>query len=77
MTCVSRRDYEDKNLFIQRKYSKDRWNLYTQIAIENNTLICANESYPLTEICHSLSGSQPCTLKNTNEIVDIGANPSK
>ena len=49
-----------------------RWNLYPQIAIENATLKCAFETYALTDICHSFSSTQPCTLKDTNNVVDIG-----
>ena len=36
------------------------------------TLRCSNELYALTEVCNHKTGSQPCTLQDTNEIVDIG-----
>ena len=75
MNCISRRDKKDKNLFRQDKsYSNTRWNLYSQIDIENNTLQCVNESYSLTDICVDISEPKPCTLKLTNEFVDIGYN---
>ena len=72
MNCISRIDDKDKNLFVQENGRKgQRWNLYTQIAIENNTLKCSKESYPLTSICNGTTFSQPCTLMDTNEVVDI------
>lgn len=72
MICISRTDDRDKNLFVEGNDRKRRWNLDSQIIIENDTLICSNEVYPLTEICNRLSESQPCTLLDTNEVVDIG-----
>ena len=72
MNCISRIDDKDKNLFVQENGRKgQRWNLYTQIAIENNTLRCLNESYPLTSVCSDTTASQPCTLMDTFEVVDI------
>ena len=74
MNCVSRRDDMDKNLFAQENGRKvQRWNLYSQIAIENGILKCAFENYSLTTLCSNQSPStQPCTLLDTNEIVNIG-----
>ena len=74
INCISRRDDKDKNLFVEKNDKKMRWNLYSQIAIENDTLICAKELYNLTDICNDFTGSrpQPCTLLDTNEVVDIG-----
>ena len=60
---------------MEKNDRKGRWNLYSQIAIENDKLICANESHNLTDICNSKSGyfePQTCTLLDTNEVVDIG-----
>ena len=74
MNCISRRDDKEKNLFVQENNTKGRWNLYSQIAIENDTLICSNEVYNLTDICNHQAGSQPCTLLDTNAVVDIGFN---
>ena len=77
MTCISRRDHKDKNLFVEKNDRKSRWNLYSQIAIENNKLICAKKAYNLIDICNSGSGyhePQTCTLLDTNEVVDIGVN---
>ena len=51
--------------------TRRRWNLYSQILIENDKLVCANETYLLTEICFNNGEKQPCTLHGTNEIVDI------
>ena len=64
----------DKNLFVGNTDRKSRWNLYSQIAIENNMLVCAKKAYKLADICNSDSGyiePQRCTLFNTNEVVDI------
>ena len=72
MNCISRTDDEDKNLFTEELRRKRRWNLYSQIAIENDTLKCANKIYRLIDICKGDSVSQPCTLRDTNEVVDIG-----
>ena len=74
MNCISRRDHKDKNLFVEKNDKKSRWNLYTQIAIENDTLFCVKESYKLTDICYTEFGfnTRPCTLRDTNEVVDIG-----
>ena len=79
MYCISRRD-KDRNLFVEGNGNKRlRWNLYSQIAIENDMLICAKEAeaYNLTDICYIEFGSktQPCTLLGTNEFVDIGNGP--
>ena len=73
MNCISRRD-KDKNLFIEKTDRKSRWNLYSQITIENDTLICAKEAYNLTDICNNNGyyEGQTCTLMDTNEVVDIG-----
>ena len=71
MFCISRTDEKDKNLFVQND-KKRRWNLFSQIAIENDTLRCSDNSYALAEICNNQVGSQPCTLLDTNEVVDIG-----
>ena len=71
MNCVSRTDYgKDKNLFKDSNIRK-RWNLYSQIDIDNDTLRCSNEVYNLTELCNLHQGSKPCTLRDTNEVVDI------
>ena len=73
MNCISRRD-KDKNLFLEKKDRKSRWNLFSQITIENDTLICVKEAYNLTDICNTQSGhyeTQTCTLMDTNEFVDI------
>ena len=75
INCISRRDHRDKNLFKEKSDRKRRWNLYSQIAIENDFLICAKEAYNLTDICSINSGyyePQTCTLLDTNEVVDIG-----
>ena len=71
MNCISRRDDKDKNLFAEKNDRKGRWNLYSQIAIENDQLICFKESYNLTDICNTFSEAQTCTLMDTNEVVDI------
>ena len=62
---------------MEKNDRKGRWNLYSQIAIENNKLICAKIAYNLTDICNKYSGfgpieAQTCTLFDTNEVVDIG-----
>ena len=75
MNCISRRDDKDKNLFVDKTNRKSRWNLYSQIGIENDLLICAEKAYNLTDICNYKSGeikTQKCTLLDTNEVVDIG-----
>ena len=74
VNCISRRDDRDKNLFVTEKNirKRPRWNLFSQISIENDRLICANTEYSLTNICHGLAGKQLCTLLDTNEDVDIG-----
>ena len=72
MNCISRKDKKDNNLFQREKKIKPRWNLYTQIAISNNSLICKYETYALTEICSYSSTLLPCTLQITNEVVNIG-----
>ena len=72
MTCVSRIDDIGKNLFEQENLRKDRWNLYSQIAIEHDTLKCSNETYALPTLCYTNETTQPCTLLDTNEVVDIG-----
>ena len=75
VNCISRKDNKDKNLFQQGNDRKGRWNLYSQIAIENGILKCAKESYPLTDLCPSpyLDNGrlQPCTLQGTKEVVNI------
>ena len=73
MNCISRRDHKDKKLFLQGNKNIRRWNLYSQIGIENDKLICANEIHNLTELClvDNNVESKFCTLKQTNEIVDI------
>ena len=71
MNCVSRRDDKSKNLFVEKTDRKTRWNLYSQIAIENKKLLCAKKAYNLEDICHVLTESQPCILLDTNEVVDI------
>ena len=67
----------DKNNFLEENERKKRWRLYSQIAIENDKLICANETYNLTDICYAEFDPkpQPCTLLDTNEVVDIGSGP--
>ena len=88
MNCISRRDHSGRNIFVQERKKSRRWNLFSQIAIENTTLKCANETYFLTEpiegqeppipiwarlLCNDRSRySQPCTLLDTNELVDLG-----
>ena len=74
MNCISRIDVEDKNLFEIKTDRKGRWNLYSQIAIGNDNLICAKETLHLTNICNIDSRNKPqkCTLLDTNEVVDIG-----
>ena len=72
MTCVSRIDDIGKNLFKQENLRKGRWNLYSQIAIEHDTLKCTNETYALPSLCYAHKTTQPCTLLDTNEVVDIG-----
>ena len=66
MKCISRNDM-NRNLFLQDTYK--RWNLYSQIGIQNGTLVCANEKYPMTELCHRDHGdvvpTRPCTLAST------------
>ena len=73
MTCISRRD-KNKNLFsMQNNIKRRRWNLYPLIAFEKGMLVCANESYPLEDLClyEYNAKSQPCTLLGTTETVDI------
>ena len=76
MNCISRRDH-DKKLFTRQSNFKQRFNLYKLIDIEDGTLNCANEKYPLTEICYNefhnqtLPPSQFCTLLGKNQIVDL------
>ena len=73
MNCISRIDDKDKSLFVEPNTRKGRWNLYSEIAIENNeTLKCANETYPLIDVCNNQATVQLCTLLDTNEVVDIG-----
>ena len=79
MKCVSRRDHRDRNLFVEETDRKGRWNLYSQIAIENNMLICANKAYNLTDVCNYFPGyiePQTCTLLDTNEVVDLSVDYS-
>ena len=66
MNCISRRD--DKEKFVQKQ---KRWNLYSQIAIENDRLKCLDKTYGLTEICSSVGIAKPCTLLDTKEVVDL------
>ena len=59
---------------MEKNDRKGRWNLYSQIAIENNKLLCANTAYDLTYICNTYSGDdepQTCTLLDTNEVVEL------
>ena len=74
MFCISRRDDKDKNLFVEKTDRKSRWNLYSQIAIENDLLICAKEKHDLIDMCKVQSIPKYCTLQDTNEVVDIGLN---
>ena len=71
MNCISRTDDKDKNLFVQKNDNKRRWNLYSQIAIENDILRCLNEAYNLTDVCNAENRPKPCTLLHTNEVVDL------
>ena len=72
MNCISRIDDKDKNLFVTGNDRKRRWNLYSQIAIEKDALICSNEVYDLTDLCTNDSHLLLlCTLLDTNEVVDI------
>ena len=74
MNCISRIDDKDKKIFQQsnQETRRPRWNLYTQTAIENDTLLCGKETYNLTDICNDIRLPRPCTLLNTNEVVYIG-----
>ena len=72
MTCISRIDGIGKNVFEEENLGKVRWNLYSQIAIEHDVLKCSNETYDLPSICSTGEKTQPCTLLDTNEVVDIG-----
>ena len=72
INCVSRRDDRGKNLFVEKSDKKVRWNLYSQIAIENDMLVCAKKEYKLTDICRDDINPILCTLLDTNEVVDIG-----
>ena len=77
INCISRKD-KDKNIFLEKTDRKGRWNLYSQIAIENDKLICAKNEYNLTDICNTYAGyieQQPCTLLDTSEVVDINVSP--
>ena len=74
MYCISRTDYRDETLFVEENNRKRRYNLYSQIAVENDSLRCLNEVYDLTEVCNLKSGLQLCTLLDTNEVVNIGCN---
>ena len=71
MNCISRIDDKDRNLFQQEKEHRRRWNLYSQIAIENDRLKCLDKTYGLTEICSSVGIAKPCTLLDTKEVVDL------
>ena len=73
MNCISRRDDKDKNLFVDKTDRKRRWNLYSQLVIDNDMLVCAKTAYKLTDICHtnSVFEEKTCTLLDTNEVVDI------
>ena len=73
INCISRKDHKDKNLFVEKTNRKARWNLYSQIAIENDMLVCAKTAYKLTDICFDdyVQEPQTCTLMDTNEVVDI------
>ena len=71
INCISRKD-KNKNLFLQEKNPNSRWNLYAQLAIEEDSLVCANETYRLKKICYYMFNDQPCTLQGTGEVVDIG-----
>ena len=77
MNCFSRIDDKDKNIFAQEKAKKSRYNLYSQIVIENDKLKCARETYDLVDVCNSdiRTQDQPCTLLDTNEVVEIGNGP--
>ena len=72
MYCISRTDHRDRTLFVEENNRKGRYNLYSQIAIENDSVRCLNEVYKLTEVCNWESGLQLCTLLDTNEVVNIG-----
>ena len=79
MNCITRRDDKDKNLFVEKIDRKSRWNLYSQIAIENDKLLCATTAYNLVDICNTFSGyneTQTCTLLDTKEVVGIGFDSS-
>ena len=74
--CVSRIDVTDHEVFHPKgKNQGRRWNLYSQIAIDNDTLHCAKESYALTELCDDNKGffgsTKTCTLQDTNEVVEL------
>ena len=72
MNCLSRSD-RDKNIFLEQNNFKRRWNIFPLIGIENGSIVCANETYPLEDICYldEHTESRPCTLLGTNEIVDL------
>ena len=72
MYCISRTDHRDRTLFVEENNRKGRYNLYSQIAIENDSVRCLNEAYKLKEVCNWESGLQLCTLLDTNEVVNIG-----
>ena len=72
MNCISRTDGWYKYHFQPKNSRKARWNLHSEIAIENSILKCARENYTLTDICSSMFFEQPCTLLNSKEVVDIG-----
>ena len=74
MNCISRND-KDKNIFVVKTNLKGRWNLYSQIAIENDMLVCATKKYKLTDICRNYIDSNSCTLLDSNEVVDISYDP--
>ena len=71
LSCISRNDDKDKSIQVQENSRKGRWNLYSQIAIEDDKLKCAKEQYHLTDICKKVRNTQPCTLQDTNEVIDI------
>ena len=77
MACLSRRDV-GLDLFSKPTNFKRHSNLYQLITIENGTLFCEKESYPLTELCNlDVAKEQPCTLKDTKEVINLSVRPMR
>ena len=67
MVCLSRKD-RVMNIFERKKQTlKKRWNLFAEIEIKDEKLICQKENYTIDELCATygrLYNPQYCTLKN-------------